>query len=36
MTGINIEREEMKLSLFAGDMFSCVDNPRDQQAGYQF
>ena len=34
MRGINIEREEMKLSLFAGNIFSCVDNPRDQQASY--
>ena len=34
MRGIKIEREEMKLSLSAGDMFSCVDNLRDQQASY--
>ena len=34
MRGIKIEREEIKLSLFAGDMFSYVDNLRDQQASY--
>lgn len=34
MRGIKIKREEIKLSLFAGNMFSYVDNPRDQEGSY--
>ena len=29
MKGIQIRKEEVKLSLFANDMIQCIENPKD-------